>query len=304
MPRRDASDVGETVASEAPVALQTKARVAAHLAQTYLYGRQSPSGGFCFYRWMGVEEPTLRDTWHAVSALTLIGAEVPRHDKVEVFLRRFEVTGLDDLHHRTFALARLGAALEPQQMEHIASLDAGTELANERVPVSERFKRTLRIAQLQRRFTALRAPTAIAERVLDMRQNGGWGDKPNLGDTWLALAILDKCDRHAVPADVKTFINALQIPGFGFTATLDSTYAPLEVLHAGLCACSLLQLPVHHLSDAVGSVLACQSSNGGFARTSDALPDIALTHLGLLALVAAGALSVSAPPGWQNDSRE
>lgn len=285
------------MASELPVALQTKARAAAQRAQTYLCGRQSPGGGFCFYRWMGVEEPTLCDTWHAVAALTLVGAEVPRRDEVEAFLRAFDATGLDDLYHRAFALGSLGAVIEPQQLERIASLDAGTELANDHVPVGERLKRTLRITRLQRQFAELLAPSVIAERVLDMCRGDGWGDKPNLCDTCVALSILYACDKHETPRDVRTFIDALQISAFGFTATRDSTYAPLEVVHAGLRACSLLQLPIHHLSDAIGCVLACQSSNGGFARTSDALPDIALTHLGLLALAAAGALSAPASPG-------
>lgn len=297
MPRSDSNDCQAVVASELPVALQTKARAAAQRAQTYLCGRQSPGGGFCFYRWMGVEEPTLRDTWHAVAALTLVGAEVPRRDEVEAFLRAFDATGLDDLYHRAFALGGLGTVIERQQLERIASLDACTELANDHVPVSERLKRTLRIIRLQRRFVELLAPLVIAERVLDMCWDGGWGDKPNLCDTCVAISILDACGGNVVLRDVRTFIDALQISAFGFTATRDSTYAPLEVVHAGLRACSLLQLPIHHLSDAVGCVLACQSSNGGFARTSDALPDIALTHLGLLALAAAGVLSAAASSG-------
>lgn len=104
------------------------------------------------------------------------------------------------------------------------------------------------------------------------------------------------------PGDVAAFLDALQAPSFGFNATLDSTFAPLEVLHAGLRAYALLHLPVRYPADAAAAVLACQSGNGGFARIADGLPDIALTHLGLLALAAAGVLPVPAQPGWRADS--
>lgn len=270
-----------------PPALCTRASAAAERAKRYLFGRQSPNGGFCFYRWLGVDEPTLHDTWHAVAALTLLAVEVPHRDDVVAFLRGFPCAGQDDLYHRALALARLGEGAEHAAVAHVRALDAAAVLVDPNVAVGPR---------LQRALATVRGADAVAERVLALCHGGGWGDAPNLPDTWTALAILDACGIHMFAAEVSGFVDALQRPPFGFTATPNSLYAPLAVLHAGLRACALLRLPVRHLADATSAVLACQSGDGGFARTADALPDIALTHLGLQALAAAGALSVPAPP--------
>ncbi len=284
-----------------PTALRAKAGSAATRAADYLRSRQSPDGGFCFYRWQGIEEPTLHDTWHAIAALTLLGVEVPRHRDVEAFLRAFDAEGLDDLLHRTLALDRLGVEPGPALRRRIGALDAAAAFSGSSVPLHARLERALRIVGLQRRFGMLRTPQAIAEGVRALAGDDGWGDKPSLTDTWLALAILDACGARGVPAHVRAFVEALQVPSFGFTDTRDSSYAQLDVVHAGLRTCALLALPLRHAADAIGFVLACQTDNGSFARTPDALPDIALTHRGLLALAASGALPVPDTPGWRDD---
>lgn len=290
-----------TNASGLPEASRIRARDAAVCAQAYLLDRQSPGGGFCFYRWRDLEEPTLRDTWHAVAALTLLGCGVPRRQEVIAWLRAFRCAGLDDTHHRTLALARLDAPVVPEVVEQVRGLEAAAYLAQPGISTSARLQHALQIVTLQNALAAIRAAETVVDSILDMRRNGGWGDKPNLADTWLALGILAGCGQSTFPRDIRAFVDALQVPSFGFTATRDSLHSPLEVIHAGLRACSLLQLPARHLADAVGCVLACQSGRGGFARTADALPDIGLTHLGLLALAAAGALSVPEIPGWHDD---
>jgi hypothetical protein len=43
----------------------------------YLLGRQSPTGGFCFYRSEYLDEANLFDTWHAVAALALLNELSP-----------------------------------------------------------------------------------------------------------------------------------------------------------------------------------------------------------------------------------
>lgn len=46
----------------------------------YIHSRQTPQGGFCFYRYpsWGVEEPNAPDTWAALASLALLD-ETPRH---------------------------------------------------------------------------------------------------------------------------------------------------------------------------------------------------------------------------------
>lgn len=287
--------------STLPSGAFVKAREAAVRARSYLDARQSGNGGFCFYRWQAIDEPTLRDTWHAVAALTLLGAGVPRRNDVVAFLRAFPCTGFDDRYHRALALARLDAGVAADVSGRAGELDAAAALADTRIPAGARLERAARIVALQRTLAAVRAPATVVERTLDLCRDGGWGDKPNLADTWLALTILDACGSREPAAEVRGFVDSLQVPSFGFTATRDSVHAPLEVVHAGLRACALLRLPVVHLADAVMGVLTCQSDDGGFARTSAALPGIALTHVGLLALAAAGALPVPSSPGWRTD---
>lgn len=262
---------------------------AAARAAGYLRDHQSGAGGFCFYRWGGIDEPTLHDTWRALAIFHLLSLEVPRRDEVLVFLRGFDGGGFDDLYHLASAFDLLDVTLDPDMRGSIDRLDALAALADEHLPVAARLDRAQRIVVLRRRLAAL-DDEGIAERVLALRHDEAWGDKPNLADTWTALAILDACGEHDFDDAARRFVDDLQVPSFGFTATRDSLYANLDMVYAGIRACAVLQLPLRYANDALGCVLACQSDNGGFARTPDALPDFAFTHRALLALVVAGAL--------------
>jgi hypothetical protein len=275
-----------------PPALLVRASDAATKAAEYLLNRQSPNGGFCFYRWQGIDEPSLHDTWHALATLRLLGVEVPWRERTAKFLYGFGAAGFDDFHHRTLALAALDSEAAPDAciVDRIERLDASAALKDAHVPVTARLERALRSVTLQRCFAAIAVPSAIVAGVRALRYDGGWGDKPNLGDTWLALAILAACGEREPDDATRRFVEGLQAASFGFTATADSMYANLETVHAGIRACAALGSPMRYATDAVGFVLACQGGDGGFARTPHALPNIALTHCGVLALIAAGAL--------------
>jgi hypothetical protein len=282
--------------------LRAKAGQAAIRARQYLADRQSPNGGFCFYRWQGIEESNLHDTWHAVAGVTLLGEKVLRRDDVEAFLSGFESKGIDDLYHRASTFERLDVAIDTDMRGWIDGLDAAAVFQDAALRLSARLEHALRIVRMQCLFSDVRMPRTIREYVLDLEcEGGGWGDEPNIEDTWLALAILESCGERAFRQVTRAFVDALQVPSFGFVATRNSSYAQLDVVHAGLRACAALALPVRHAVDAVRFVLACQTPNGSFARAPDALPDIALTHRGLLALAAAGALQVPETPGWRAD---
>lgn len=284
--------------------LDVQARDAARRAENYLRSRQSPDGGFCFYRWGGIEESSLADTWHAIAAFGLLGVEVPHRDAVVAFLQGFDITGLDDLYHSSHALSLVGdnAALDASRLQRIRALDAAAAVANERVRVTGRLEQSLRIVLLQSRFATLDDPNAIADGVDALQLDGGWGDKPNIGDTWLALAVLDACGVRTFAGATRRFVDSLQVASFGFTTTGDSTFATLDSATAGIRTCAVLGLPLRYRDDAIGYVLACQAEAGGFARGPGALPDVALTHRGLLALAAAGALPVRDAGGLRGDS--
>jgi hypothetical protein len=281
-----------------------KIRKAVAHTVTYLRDRQSPNGGFCFYRWQGLEEPSLGDTRHALATLRLLDAEIPRRAKVVAFLHGFEAAGFDGFYCRLLALAALDAAMPPdaRSLERIRAFDAAAVLADEHVPTTARLERTLRIVTLQRCFDAIAGTDEIVAGVRALCRDGGWGDKPNLGDTRLALEVLAACGARASTDVTRRFVDATQIASFGFTATVDSRYTTLDVVHAGLRACTLLGWPVRYMTDALDFVLGCQGDNGGFARTPDALPGIDLTHRAVLALVAAGALPAGSAVEMQVDS--
>ncbi len=267
-----------------------RAQDAALRVAAYLRDHQSSNGGFCFYRWGGIDEPSLHDTWRALAIFNLLGLEVPRRDAALTFLRSFDGDGFDDLYHLVLALDLLAVAPGADFHQRIARLDALATLAGEHVPVSGRLTQALRIVLLQGRIAPLPDPAGIAGRVRALRHDEAWGDKPNLGDTWSALAILAACSEHASDDSTRHFVDGLQLASFGFTATRDSVYANLDTVYAGIRACAVLNLRLRYAHDAIGFVLACQSPDGGFARTPDALPDFAFTHRALLALVVAGAL--------------
>jgi hypothetical protein len=280
-------------------AARARARKAAAAAADYLRGRQSADGGFCFYRWMGVDESNLHDTWHAVAALALIGVAVPRADATATSLDGYTTLVPEAIYQRAFTLDRLGMAsrLSGRDREAIGKLDPAA-LPSGNVPTTARFKTLLRVLCLRQRFAPLTPAATIADGIVRQQHEGGWGDKPNLDDTWLALAILHTLNAPAARSAACDFVDAVQVPSFGFTATRDSMAASLETIRAGVGACMLLDMPVRHLDRALDYVLACQSNDGGFARTPDALPDIDHTHCALHVLSMAGAVDVA--PGSES----
>jgi hypothetical protein len=287
--------MNHTNAQSCPPALKARARNAIAKATDYLRDRQSSNGGFCFYRWLG--EPNLHDTWHAMSALTLIGAEVPRANAVAASLDVYVTTLPESLYQRAFTLDRLGLTdrLGKDDLQRLRDLNPAAVLA-ETVPVTARLEKLLHILCLHRRFAGMQGDDRIAEDLMRERFDGGWGDKPNLGDTWLALAILRLLDASVSLQETRDFVDALQVPSFGFTATRDSSLTNLDTVHAGVGACALLGLPVRYPDDALDYLLACQTSDGGFARTPDALPNIACTHRALQTLGTAGVIDMAPTP--------
>jgi hypothetical protein len=56
----------------------------------YLISRQTPDGGFCFYRDYGVEESNGKDTYSAVAGLLCLQASIPDLDKLLAWLHRLQ----------------------------------------------------------------------------------------------------------------------------------------------------------------------------------------------------------------------
>jgi hypothetical protein len=93
-----------------PAYLLVEVQSAMAKAETYIRSRQSPEGGFCFYKSDYVDKPNLYDTYHAIAALSLLGAEVPSTDLVVQFVDRCWLLGLNYLYWYAFTLDCLGQA--------------------------------------------------------------------------------------------------------------------------------------------------------------------------------------------------
>lgn len=246
---------------------------------SYLAAHQSPGGGFCFYRTAHLDEPNLADTFHAVATFHLLGEAVPRADKVARYLDRFDAESQPHLLYYVVQARRMLEAAFAPNARTAASIAA---LSVQQVPtmahVSGWLERTRLVMRLQEQFGHARDARLVVRALQRLSSAGGFGARPNLRDTWLALDTLDACgDVGAVP-DAAAFVDTLQARPFGFTATRVGTDANLDVIHAGTQACRVLSIPIRYPDDALQFVLACQARDGGFARTEGALPSIEYTY--------------------------
>ena len=249
----------------------------------YLRARESPDGGFCFYRSQFVDEPNLLDTYHAVSALRLAGACPQYPEALLGYLDTAPDYGVSYLYYQAFALEALGQAdrLSPGRRGAIADLRIGPPDLTSAVGLSAWLQDARQAVLLKTRFTVPFDP-APAMALLDQARSGGvFGQKPNLLDSYLGLDALAALGHRHPSTEILCFVDALQTPTFGFCFGPHAAMPRLDVLHAGVKCCSLLGLPVRYPGAALKFALACQTGDGSFARAPFALPDIEMTHLAL-----------------------
>ncbi|KZC22681.1 MULTISPECIES: prenyltransferase/squalene oxidase repeat-containing protein [Rhodanobacter] len=256
--------------------------------RTYLLERQSPNGGFCFYRGYYVEEPNLSDTWHAIVVLTeLLGVVLPEKSSHASFIigQPVEPQPLA-LYYRVRALLALEVG-DPESAEVASAVMAlqthFPDIATY-ASLSAALQRIKCTVWLKRRFGLPMAVDDLARTLLQgEHDDGGYGTPANLLDTEAAIAVLMLCG-HAASSRTGDFVNRMAVPGFGFRLTAGSLSPNLETVCAGMRSCCRLGLSVPHAQDAVAFMLSCQTGNGGFARAAGALPDITLTYLALTTL--------------------
>lgn len=266
-----------------PVSLLEKARHAKLAATEYLRGRQCSNGGFCFYRSEDLEEPNLGDTYHAVAAFGLIGAQIPNREKVVAFLEDSAEEGRANLFFYAFTLDLLGlrSTLGIEQIRQIERLSPGTPADESVLGVSTWLEDTARVVRLQRCFAQVSASDRYVATVARFEHDGGFGVTPNILDTWSALSILKAVGKFEPPSQTRGFVRDMQLLGYGFVTAPGAAATSLEAMHAGVCCCRLLDVAIEYPADVLEFVLGCQSRDGAFARQSVALPDIELTHQAL-----------------------
>jgi hypothetical protein len=265
--------------------LVTRTQAAVPRAVDYLRGKQSYNGGFCFYRRGPVDQPNVKDTYHAVAALALAKRQIPRADEVVRYLNRVDTRDAGALFYYAFALDCLGRSADIQKDKGAQILRRLPEQrhSDSRVPAESWLESTLKTVLLKRRFAEVVNASEIIRSLVNLKHaQGGYGTKPNLEDTCTGIRLLDAlCDHSVERQDTRSFVDSLQKPSIGFTATSDSLYTNLAIIAAGVESSAMLNLELRHPADILSFVLACQAADGSFSRTPVALPNIELTHQAL-----------------------
>ena len=289
--------------------LESRCTEAVARAATYIRGRQSKSGGFCFYQHGSLQEPNLGDTYYAVSALKICGSEVPNGRRTADFVGNARIFGLTYLYFCAFTLDRLGFGnrVSVQALEQIRALTVTLPDGTRSINASDWLESVRKTLRLHWRFESsgplgIKGGSAAAvspspahltveqdryaelkQFVRDLLRRGGCGVHANVWDTYLALAIGSLLGIEPT-AETRAFVDSLQQPPFGFLMTSRSVMPSLDVVYAGVRCCELLRLPVRYERHAIGFALSCQTSDGGFSHAPAALPNLEFTYRALQTL--------------------
>lgn len=272
----------QVVAASDQIGLRCGLELAAVKARAlgYVAARKCSAGGFCFYRTRFLEEPNLADTFYALSTYRLLGREIPDKESHAAYLAdcRPSSAQTDPLYYFVFSALSLG---KPQLASRVLSPGSRLEMTDRtpQISVTAWLARTLKILRLEKAWG--QPVSTVADRVRKARRGPGWGDKPNLWDTYLALRILEELDGLRAEQDAADFIDRLQAPLSGFRATEDSSLADIDTVYAGVLSCALLGLPLRYPRDVLRFVLMCQRSHGGFGRTLNGIGDLRTTFMAL-----------------------
>lgn len=271
-------------------------------AAAYIRTRQSPSGGYCFYRYSSIDEPSLGDTYYAVAALRLFDIQVPNARKTADFVAQARTFGLTYLYFSALTLDHLGldSRISEETLEVIrnlritvpetdSSLDTSgwLESARKTVRLQERF--TPRGAAQSEKLAAMLVPRAVrsenrhaqvAAFIADLMKRGGFGIRRNLWDTYLAASVGASLGLRP-PEELVAFVDSLQQQPVGFLMTPSSVMSSLDVAYAGVRCCEVLGIPVRYQQEVMDLTLGCQTTNGGFAHAPMALPNLEFTYRAL-----------------------
>lgn len=263
--------------------------------QHYILSRQTIEGGFCFYRAYGVEESNPLDVYSAVMALGCLQAEIPRREALIAWLRAQQnasggYASLPIAWYVLEALRLLGAApayapypyLQAKRDQYVSRLQGDRPLDWSAVLLaSKRLTCLLRNWSIPTTAEFNAAIIKLLHRLHGSHGGYGW-PRENLIDTAAAAAIHMGLALNGLPQGL-ALAAACGDAQTGFRLVPDSSSTSLEAVYAGV---SLFKLGQQRLPEAITSaclrfISSCQSANGGFGRTSSAIPTLADTRLAL-----------------------
>ncbi|WP_322061679.1 hypothetical protein [Paraburkholderia sp. J63] len=256
-----------------------EARAKAH---EYLCGRQSRSGGFCFYRSQHTDHPNIEDTGCAVRSFVLLGLPIPDAEHVKAFLASLGTPSQPRfLFHLVTAFHALEVESLPDTVARSVSRLGFAAVPDRQFQQTGWLERTRCLAHLKVMLDDRSDVSAIAKYMRTLAVAGGFGATPNIWDTWLALDILRLAEDISIPDDTARFVDSLQCKPSGFTLSPETRMSRLDPVFSGVQCCQLLDLPIRYPLESLEFVLACQVGSGGFAASPGALPDLALTERAL-----------------------
>ncbi len=241
----------------------------------YVLERKCRSGGFCFYK---LDEPNGSDTWHALSILNLLQADLADEATAAYLKGTQHADGSYDSVYAAYyaikGLALLGEKPSCDPRPFIMRNLACYRFDAKRLPaeVISMFKRTSYLIDL---YGALGMDTDGPHRdnMVDFilgfqNEDGGFGYLfSTLLDTARALAMLQSLSRPIGKLGAGKFIRLCEVPFYGFTDIPHTTLSFLEYVHAGVLASYLISRRPTYREQCAEFVLNCQNRNGGFSRT-------------------------------------
>ena len=260
----------------------------------YLMSRQTPAGGFCFYRYgpWRVEEPNALDTWAAIASLQRLGEAIPSQDETIAWLRDqqaadggFQSLPIGEAVLSALHLLQAEPVRDPRQFliqwaERISHADIKAGDPEAWLHNVQRCLRLLNLYSLPLDTMHSNVPLRLLQ-LRDSLDSCSWSTPTVLatGRTMDILRQLQQPQGSAV-----AFLRRCENPRLGITLVPDSSATWLEVHYMGLLGFqSAGERPAFR--DAIRAfVRRCQGSAGGFSRVPGALPNLQDTCLALSVL--------------------
>lgn len=264
----------------------------------YLMNRQTPDGGFCFYRAYGVEESNGKDTYSAVASFIVLQMPIPDRETLLVWLRsqQSDRGGYANLSMAWFVLESLRllgaqplqAPIDFLQAEHDRILAADWRVKT--MEWSALLHRLSRLAILMKRLGLIASAsfrTKVSALLDSLRGNqGGYGiPAENLLDTHRVVLICEHLGLERT-AGILAFAKRCVDDAFGFRLVPAGSTNSLAVIHAGVGLFDLYgaTLPREIIASILRYVSSCQTSIGGFGRAPGAIATLEDTWLALACL--------------------
>lgn len=262
-------------------------------AADYVLRRQTPAGGFCFYRtpqW-GVEEPNAPDTLAALASLLLLGVEPPAPEATGQWLRHLQNDegGYPSLTIGWAALRGLellGSAPLRSPRTWLAGWAQRLLTTRRAVPQDMRaaIQGLLRLAEL----LALDPDqsTEVAHLLaVSAESRGGWA-RPGADVETTALAVQLARRAGEIPVDsraVGRFLRGCEDSAVGIRVRPDSHATTVGALWGGLVIAAALEMPPRWPAAIAASLVLLQRPNGGLGARHGAVATLRDTWRGLCA---------------------